>query len=446
MLGASRPDERSSLVRRVIFSIAALLLGSALLHVGGGLLGTLLGLRMALTEFSEIVAGAVMSSFFVGYILGVSYAHRLIGGVGHIRAYAALASLVSAATLLHPFWVAAMPWAILRALQGFCLAGLAVCTESWLNERATNTNRGQVLSFYMIAVYLAQAGGQFMLNLRDPSGFGLFVIASVMVSLALVPVALTRVVAPTPPKPSRFGLRELYVASPLGLVGACVSGIILGAFYGLAPFFAQQVGFTVAETSQLMGAAILGGLLLQWPLGKLSDLVDRRTVIGGLTAGIAVIGAGAAVASGWSVEALILIAPFLGGVIFTLYPLSVAHTNDFIDATDLVPASGALILCYGLGAALGPIGASGLMLAMGPAGLFAFIAACGLATAAFAAWRMRVRAAPRPEETVPYYGVPHTSAAVAELDPRGETAEPELELYPPDTATPGPTPAGASGP
>ena len=227
---------------RILLSVWALLAGMGMLYLGNGMLGTLLGLRLAATELPTWIVGLVMSFYFLGLVFGTIFAYRLISGVGHIRAFAALASIFSAATLAHAFHLDPWYWAGLRFVEGMCVAGLVMCTESWLNERTANDVRGQVFSLYLIAIYVAQGGGQVMLNIPDPTGFGLFVVASILVSLALVPVAVARVQAPPLPKPFRYGFLELYAISPLGMLGAFSSGLILGAFYGMAPYFARQAG------------------------------------------------------------------------------------------------------------------------------------------------------------------------------------------------------------
>ena len=326
-------------MRGLFFSITALLVGTSLVQLGGGLVGTLIAMQMAMREFPVTTAGTIMSAFSIGYVISVFYAHTLIERVGHIRAYAVFATILSAVTLVYPFAVSPWSWGLLRITQGFCFAGLSVCTESWLNERATNEVRGQVFSFYMIAIYVAQALGQFLLMVPDSSGYGLFVIASILLSLALVPVAMTHVPAPPTPQPSRIDLPALFRASPLGAFGALMSGVAVGAFNGMAPYLARDIGLTATGTAQLMSAAILGGLVMQWPLGKLSDRVDRRLVIIGVSLAILAASGGGAALVRLYPSALILLAPLLGGALFTLYPLCVAHTNDFLAPKDMVAMS-----------------------------------------------------------------------------------------------------------
>lgn len=408
---------------QVLPTVAALLAGTAILQLGNGALNTLLSLRMGLAGFPSFAVGPVMSAYFIGIILGVFYGHRLIAGVGHIRAFAVLAAVMSAATLAHPFAVSPLPWAALRLLEGVCMAGLFMCVESWLSLRSTNEVRGRVFSLYMVAVYLAQGLGQFLINVSDPTGFGLFVISSMLVSLAIVPIAAARVEAPSLPAPSRLGFRALHRISPLGVFGSCASGAMLGAFYGLGPYFAHKSGLGLAGTAQFMGAAILGGLILQWPIGRLSDRFDRRAVIAVLCFAIAAASVAMMLLAGGGPVLMLVSAGVFGGAVFTLYPLSVAHTNDFIDAADLVQASGGLIFAYGVGAIGGPLAASAAMAALGPVGLFAFIAGMGAFSALYAFWRMSRRPAPGPEERGPFRPLPRTTPVAAELDPRAPPPE-----------------------
>jgi MFS family permease len=409
----------------VLISIAPLLAGTALLQLGNGALGTLLALGMSAQGVPTWVIGAVGTAYFSGLIAGTFFAHRLISNVGHIRAYAALGSTFSAATLAHPFLPDPVAWGALRFIEGFCVSGLFMCTESWLNERATNKVRGSIFSIYQITVYSALGSGQFLLNLGSIEGFGLFVVASIMVSLAVVPVAITRVEAPQLPELTRFGFARLYAISPLGVVGCFAAGLVLGAFYGLGPVYAQQIGLDIPATTQFMGITIVGGLLLQWPIGRLSDHFDRRTVMIGLCLATFAVSLAIVFATGRTVVGLLVLGPVFGGVVFTLYPLAVAHANDYIESRHLVSASGGLVIAYSIGAGIGPLLAAALMTVTGPMGLFEFAGAAALGTALFAFWRMQRREAV--EDQAPFQAMPKTTPLAAELDPRGEDAPPTVD-------------------
>ncbi len=403
--------------------LVVLMLAAFMITAGNGPLTTILSLRLEAAAAPAPVIGAVSAAYFAGLTLGSLFAYKLILGVGHIRALVAFASVMSATALLYPIHLNYGLWGGLRLAEGFCMAGLFVCIESWLNDLATPASRGKILAAYMTCLYVGQGSGQFLLNLPDSSGFVLFILFSILLSFAVVPVALTPMAAPSLPDIVSLGLRRLFAASPLGIVGTVASGLVLGSFYSLGPVFARGTGLDIAGAALFMSAAIFGGVLLQWPVGWLSDWFDRRKVIIGVLAGLAAVGlAMTAAGGGW---ALLAAAALFGGAAFVLYPLSVAHTNDHLGPRDRVGASGGLVLGYSIGATIGPLAASGTMGALGPDGLFLFVAAVAGASCLYGLWRMRV-AAPVPSELQePYQALPRTTPVAAPLDPRvdAEAAE-----------------------
>jgi MFS family permease len=405
-------------MRRVIGSITPLLLAVFLLALGAGLLGTLLSVRLAVAGVGAPAAGAVMSAYFVGLFLGSMVMQRWIVSVGYIRTYAAFTAILSAASLLHPFDLDLVLWSVLRLAEGFCMAGLLLCVESWLNVRSTRESRGRVLALYMIVFYAANGLGQMLLALEDRSGFELFVIASIIISVAAVPVALTRVDEPVSATSPQFGVRRLLAISPTGVVGAFASGLVVGAFYALAPFHAIATGLDETRTAAFMSAAIFGGLLMQWPVGRLSDRFDRRRVILAVNLAVTAAAVGLGVLGPGQYAALLALVALFGGLSFTLYPLAVANANDHVDPADVVATGRGLLLAYSVGAFFGPLAAAGAMYAFGPAALFYLMAAIALATAAHVWWRMG-RKAPVPEERrAPYQVVPRMTPGAVELDPR----------------------------
>lgn len=407
-------------MKPLVFSYSALLFGTLLLLAGIGLLGSLVPLRLDAAGFSAVTIGLVGGAYFVGLIVGTRYAGRVIGAVGHIRAFAASASVLSVATLSFPLVPSAEAWAGLRFVSGFCLAGLFMCVESWLNAQTSNEQRGRILSLYMIAVYLGQGSGQMLLPLPDPNGIIRFMVAAAFVSLAVVPIAVTRIAAPTPTSSGAMTLRQLYALSPLGIQGAFASGLSLGAFYALAPVVARELGLDVGGTAQFMGLVIVGGLILQWPIGRLSDRIDRRFVLIAVSVGLVAVSGVFVVAERWSPTSLLPLAPVLGAAIFTLYPLSVAHANDRLEPDRVVAVSAGLITAYGLGAVIGPPAAAALMESMGPTGLFVFVGAVGTGTVAFTLWRMRRRPPVPVAEQAAFVPLPETTLLAGALDPRGE--------------------------
>lgn len=401
-------------------SVSSLLLGTALLMMGGGALSTVLAFRMGAADQPAWVVGLVMSMYYAGIVLGATYGQKLIAGVGHIRAFVALGSMMSAATLAHALAIDPWLWGGLRLLVGVCAVGMFMCTESWVSERSDNNTRGQIFALYQTTVYLAQGVGQFLINVPDQTGFVVYLLMSILMSLAIVPVAVTRVEAPPLRPQVRYRFLRLWETSPTGMTIAFGCGVILGAFYGVGPLFAQLVGLDTQRTAEFMGVVIVGGLVLQWPTGKLSDLVDRRQVILAVAAGtaaasIAMMGLGAHQGS-----ALLLLGALFGGLAFTLYPLSVAYTFDYVRLEDLVPVSGGLIMAYGLGAAAGPAAAALAVSLGGAGGLFAFCGSIALGIAGFVIWRMTVRDTLPVDDQSEFQAVPRTSQVIFEIDPRRE--------------------------
>jgi MFS family permease len=400
-----------------ILPVRSLLLAIFMLMAGGGFLSTLVSVRLERAGSSALFIGLVGTAYFAGLVTGSMRVPRIIRRVGHIRAFAAFVALLSASTLAYAIHRDPLLWGGLRFIDGLCVAGVFVCLESWLNERAESTARGSVLAGYMIALYSGQAVGQFLLNLSETKPSMPFLVASILISLAAIPVVLTRISAPPPDDGASIPVRTLYAVSPLGIVGASITGVMLGAFYSLGPVFVRRLGMNLADTATFMSMVILGGVALQWPLGRLSDRFDRRRVIVGVLGGAlaASLGIGLLAAPGL---ALLALGALFGGLSFTLYPLCVAHTNDHLAPEQRVAASGGLVLLYSVGAAVGPIAGAAAMMLAGTAGLFFFIALCAGATLSFALWR-QARALPVPAERQQNYQIlPRTTPMSATLDPR----------------------------
>lgn len=402
-----------------ILPVRSLLLAIFMLMAGGGFLSTLIGVRLERAGFSALFIGLVGTAYFAGLAIGSLRVPRLIRRVGHIRAFAAFVALLSASTLAYAIYRSPWLWGGLRFIDGLCVAGVFVCLESWLNERAEGATRGSVLAGYMIALYAGQAIGQFLLNLSEAKPSMPFLVASILVSLAAIPVVLTRISAPPPDDGAALPMRTLYGISPLGVVGALVTGVMLGAFYALGPVFVRRLGMNFAATATFMSVVILGGVALQWPLGRLSDRFDRRRVIVGVLAGALVASLGIALIAAPGI-ALLLFGALFGGLSFALYPLCVAHTNDHLAPEQRVAASGGLVLLYSVGAAAGPMSGAAAMTLLGTPGLFLFIALCAGGTLGFGLWR-QARALPVPADRQQAYQVlPRTTPMAAALDPLAE--------------------------
>jgi MFS family permease len=397
--------------------VRSLLLAIFMLMGGTGLLSTLISIRLERAGEGTLLIGMVATAYFAGLTIGALRVGPLIQRVGHIRAFAAFVSILSASTLSYAFWQQPLFWAALRLTDGFCLAGVYVCIESWLNERAEPETRGSVLAGYMISLYLGQAAGQYLLNLDESAAPSIpFLVASVLVSLASIPVLLTRIAAPLTGSAMPYSLRRLYHTSPLGVTGAVLTGMMLGAFYGLAAVSVRRLGLDLNATAMFMSVVILGGVALQWPLGHLSDRYDRRRVIVLTFAGAALVCAGLALTRGGGAQLFALGALF-GGLSFALYPLCVAHTNDRLEAEERIGATGGLVLLYSVGAALGPLFGSAAMILPMEGGLFAYIALCAAAALGFGLWRQTATPPVPPDTQQAYQILPRTTPVVAIIDP-----------------------------
>lgn len=406
---------------QTLASFRALLVAVFLLLAGNGLLATLLALRANASGFSLEVTGIVLAFYHLGFILGSLHASRFIARVGHIRAFAAFAAIAASAALAHVLNVQPVTWMVLRFLTGAAMAGLFMVIESWLNEGASGDMRGRVISAYMVINLVGVAAGQVLLASGDPSSFELFALAAILACLALVPVALTHALAPQLPEPHPMNLAALYANSPLGLLAGIACGIVMGAFWAMAPVFAAELGYDTGGVARFMAATIAGGIVLQYPIGRLSDRIDRRFVIAGSCLAAALAAAALGRFAAVDVGLALALAALFGGLVYPLYSLAVAHTNDFVGQRHFVAAGSALLLVYGCGAAAGPVMAGAIMGQTAPASLFYLVAAVLLAVAVFAAYRTSIRPAPPPEERASLVMLPRTTPVIVELDPRAET-------------------------
>lgn len=415
-------------MRTILAPLSTLFLGTAILVAGHGLLTTLVPIRVDRLGSSAALTGAIATGYFIGLIVGALYNPRIIHRVGRIRALAGFAAIFAATALLLPLVTWPPIWIVIRAVAGICLAGLTLVIESWLNAVTGSAHRGRVLAIYMIVFYGAFGGGQFLLFAYEPDGFELFALAAILLGMSLVPIVLTRTEAPPVAAPAKLDLMKLMRVSPMAVCGSIASGIILGSFYGLAPLFAVVKGLSTDGVALFMAAAIFGGLALQWPIGMLSDRIDRRTVILG-TATMSALASAAIAFIPTSAELLQLAAiAVFGGATFTLYPLSLANAGDRLANDDVVALSSGLLLLYSMGAAIGPLLAGQIFPLLNGGGLFLFTALVGAVTVGFGLWRIRRNAGSSVEDQVAFVAVPRTSAAGAELDPRKQEGQPNLDI------------------
>ena len=382
-----------------------------LLMLGNGLQGTLLGVRGEIEGFSTFEMSLVMSAYFVGFLGGSHAAPEMIRRVGHVRVFAALGSLISAVLILYPALANAEAWMVGRVIIGFCFSAVYVTAESWLNNSATNENRGQTLSLYMIVQMIGIVAAQGVLLLGDPSGYILFIIPSVLVSVAFAPILLS--ITPTPAfdttKP--MSLKKLYEVSPLGVVGMFLLGGVFSAQFGMAAVYGGKAGLSIAQISLFVSAFYVGALIMQYPLGYISDRMDRRFLIL-LTAALG--GVASIVTVIWGEDIIILLAAafVIGGTSNPLYSLFLAYTNDFLEHEDMAAASGGMVFVSGLGAISGPIVTGWLMTTVGPGAFFGLIGALMIAIAVYAAFRMTQRASPSVDDTAGFQAIMPSSSPV----------------------------------
>ena len=397
----------------------ALFLGMSLIALSYAFQGSLLGVRAVQEKFSLTATGFMMSGYFVGYFIGAKTIPTIIGRVGHIRAFAAFASIASASVLVHSILINPFTWFILRVVTGISMVSLYTIAESWLNDRSSNKNRGSVLSLYMIVIYGSMAFGMFFLNFSSPKNFQPFILVSLLMSLSLIPILLTKRKAPTFKKITGMSLTELYKISPLGMVSSFFYGVIQSALFTLLAVYAASMNFTIFEISLVTFLLAISGALSQWPIGKLSDIFDRRLVIIYSTfaaaffsicaifaAGQMYLPEGLATSKLWFYVCVVLFAV----ASLPMFAVIIAHTNDFITKEKFVVAGAGLQFTFGLGAISGPFACSIFMDIVGPNGFFIFLFIFHSMIGGFAIYRMKIRPAvqnpdsqftPMPESITP---------------------------------------------
>ena len=400
----------------------ALLIGIGFMMLGNGLQGTLLGLRATMEGFPTFTTGIMMSGYYVGIFAGSMVAPKLVQRVGHIRVFAALASLASISILVHGMHVSAVSWTAMRFVTGLSYAGLYVVAESWLNDRASNETRGRVLSVYMVITTLGLGGGQFLLNLSDPMHVELFILVSIIVSIGLIPILLTARPAPAFGSTGKMSIRELYRASPLAVISNCLTGVAHGTIFGLGAVYAAQELRSVEMVSLFMACFLFGSLIFQFPVGWIADRVNRRLVIIGMCALAIVACLITAILDKGSVPYFAAVV-LLGGAAMPMYSLGIAYANDRLEPEQIVPASASLVMVAGIGLSTGPIIISFLMGQFGSVFFFVGIAGAFATILVFAAHRMNVTEALHPQDQSP------SVAAGVMGTPVAEYMAPDAEEY-----------------
>ena len=404
----------------VIQKTWALFFGFSIISLAHGLQGTLIGVRAVVEGFNFISTGFIVAGYYVGYLSGSIIIPILLKRVGHIRVFAALASLASIAILLHTVFLQPQIWFFIRILTGISLSGIYIIMESWLNDKSTNKTRGQILSIYMIITFVFFGIGQLLLNLSDPAQVDLFVLVSILLSFALLPILLSNTEAPNASNPKNISLKELFIISPLGFIGAFFTGLAHSAILGYGAVFAAAKGFGLFEISIFMLIVSSFGAIFQWPVGYISDKIDRRIVLIGVTfiaSGLSLF----IVASSYiSLVIFFLLLAIYGGMCLPMYSLTIAHTNDFLQQNEIVGASATIAILVGLGSICGPIIVSFFMNLIGPDGFFIYLFIVHGLLGFFGLYRMARRTKPTDLESQ-YIPLPRNiSAAGMELTPIAE--------------------------
>ena len=403
--------------------------------LGHGLIMTLLGVRMSLEGFPSQMAGLLMSSFSLGFVLGSYFLEKRIRSVGHIRVFAACAAMLAVTAMLHGLWVNPWAWLVWRVAGGASTAGLLMVMESWVSGESTNDNRGKVLGWYLVISTLSLAGGQWMLNLADPATMVLFSVSGMLFALSLVPLSIHRIHGPTHSSHDtahKIRFKELYRRAPVGLVGAFTAGLMVQAFFAMTPYFGQEIGLSTGQTAQFMATTTLVALFAQWFLGRVSDRLDRRKVILCMAGVMAITGAFISAAAEYSYLILLVVACFHTAMLHTLYSLSLAHTNDWLEPSEIIAANSKLMIWYGVGSIIGPFSASLVMQVVGPEGLWLFLGSAALALAMFVMVRLhgtQTDKAPEVEQE-PYAPMPmmETPHYHSELDTRYDPQQLEFDF------------------
>ncbi|MBW9065240.1 MFS transporter [Rhizobium herbae] len=380
-------------MRKNLLPVASLLLGTLFLFLGNGLHSLLLPVRGTTEGYSTTLLGLLGTSWASGFVLGCLLAPAIVKRAGHVRAFSCFASILAIIALLTGILVDPIWWVVLRAFTGFSTAGTSMIIESWLNERATNESRGAIFSLYIAITLMGVVGGQLMIPFGDTSTTLFFMCTGIVYCLAMLPTLLSTAASPQPLKQVRLDLPALYRNSPISFLGILLVGIANGAYGTLGAVFGRQVGLTDSDVALMMSTTIFAGALMQFPAGRLSDMIDRRYVLSALAAVAATAGALIFLIEPTGVILLIALVSVYGATANALYPIAVSHANDFATPEDFVKISGGLLLLYGIGTIIGPTIGGPIMTVTGPYGLFMITACAHVLITAYAIFRSRMRAA-----------------------------------------------------
>ena len=415
-------------MRRNLLPVLALLTGTLFLFLGNGLQSLLLPVRGAMEGYSNTVLGMLGTTWAAGFVIGCFVAPNVVRRIGHVRAFSGFLALICLNVLLTGLLVNDAAWLTLRAITGFCTAGTSMIIESWLNERATPESRGTIFSFYISITLFGVVGGQLMVPFADLAAPTLFMVCGILYSIAALPTTLSKAASPQPLKRATLDLKGLFRNSPVSFIGILLIGIANGAYGTLGAVFATRIGLDHGSVAAMVSITIFAGAIMQFPAGRLSDTMDRRYVLAGLSAAAALAGIAVAVIRPNDVYGIVVLVAIYGAAANALYPIAVAHANDFAAPEDFVKISGGLLLLYGIGTIIGPTLGGWIMTAAGPHALFTVTALAHMLVAAYAVLRSRMRAPVPIAERDPYTATSGAASPLATpeslaLDPRARPAE-----------------------
>ncbi|MGU9961843.1 MAG: MFS transporter [Candidatus Puniceispirillales bacterium WSBS_2018_MAG_OTU23] len=408
-------------MRSALLSSWTLFFGIFLFMAGNGLQGALLGNRADALSFGDIITGIIMSGYFAGFMLGSLLIPRMVVKVGHVRVFGALAGLASSSILAHAVFEYSSVWILMRLITGFAYSGMYIIAESWINDKASNDTRGSLLSVYMIVTMMGLILGLMLLSVGDPTSTDLFLIVSVLVSVAVIPILMTAAKAPEIQETESVSLYRAFRTSPLAVSGMLMHGVSSAVLFGMGAFYATKLGFGLFEISLFMSASMLGALLLQYPLGKLSDIIDRRTVILGVQI-LAVLAAGLGYfAESLSFYAILIASAFYGGVHTPLYSLYIAHANDYLNPNQIIGVSSKLVMINGFGAIFGAPIVGYMMGIFGTSAFYPTMAGMHLLMTGIVIYRMFVRESTPNLAQSPFVAIPARSTPqVTNIFPEAE--------------------------
>ena len=417
-------------MRKVVRSVIPPLISLVIVMLGNGFFNTFASLRISIDGYPSWVIGILNASYYAGVMLGSINVERLLNRIGHIRTFAIFASINSLIIVLQSMLIGPVSWTFFRFLSGLCASGFFIVIESWLLLSTGVKSRGRLLSLYMLTLYMAQGFGQFMLNLSPLTSLLPFAITIALSSLSVIPVCMMKSSGPLMLESSITNIFQIVRKAPLGPIGCFVSGMIMSSFYGLVPIFGKDSGFSILQISQIMGLTILGGLALQWPIGHLSDIFNRRKVIIGVCSTLMVLTFILFHCHYFPYYVLLALMILFGGISFTFYPLSITYTCDYFSDKNIIGITCSLLVIYGVGCIIGPLVSPIFMTLLGPRGLFLYMSLICAAYILIAMWRVLHAKPQREDEQSEYLPLPRATSLAFYLDPRSEQGDDdELEEY-----------------